>query len=113
MGAAQPAANAYRREITEYGADPRRGPVLGLFNDIWQRAQGKRVLAYRGDQSDPSSSFYGWGPQLQQFTGTGAANSIVYKDPAAATLANAQGDIESIDDPTMRILADRLRRRQT
>lgn len=109
----QPAVNAYQRTITEYGSDPRQGPVLGLFNDVWARAQGRRVKAYRQDQSDPSQSFYGWGPQLQQFTGTGAANSIVYKDPAANTLANAQGDIESIDDPTMRILADRLRRRQT
>jgi len=108
------AVNAVRQEVVDYGPDPRRAAVLGLGADLIARVQGCFTAAYRGDQSDPSQSFYGYGPPLQKFTGTGGRNSVVYTDPAMATLPNAGGaDVESIDDPTMRILAERLRRRQT
>lgn len=109
------AVNAVQRTVTDYGQDPARGVVLSLFADIIWRAQGNAVRAYRGDQSDPSQSFNGYAAPIQHFDtpGAPARNSVIYKDPVRGDLPDAGGDVESIDDPTMRILAERLRRRQS
>jgi hypothetical protein len=105
------AVNAVRREVTEYGGDPADSRVLHLGADIIARAQGRLVKVYRGDQSDPSQSFYGWGPRLQKFSATGGANSVLYGNILQGTLENEPAEGDSIDDPAMRILANRLRRR--
>jgi hypothetical protein len=110
------AVNARRREITEFVGDPADSRVLGLARDMTLRVQGRLVRVYRGDQSDPSQSFYGWGPQLQQFKGTGGAvNGVIYGNLMQGTLENDPGfdGLDQLDNPSMRVLANRLRTRRT
>lgn len=107
------AVNAVVRTVVDFFGDPENDArAAHLSTDIWHRAgQGLLAHVFIGDQSDPSRSFNGWGPQLQRFSGTGAANGVIYGNLMQGDLANAPaGDGMSIDDPTQRIFADRLRR---
>lgn len=107
------AANAVVRAVVDYFGDPdNESRSAHLFHDIWSRAgAGLGAHVFIGDQSDPSRTFYGWGPELQRFTGTGGRNGVIYGNIMQGDLANAPaGDGMSIDDPTQRIFADRLRR---
>lgn len=109
------AVNAVRREVTEFAGDPvADARAAHLAADYIARVQGRLVRVYRGDQSDPSQSFYGWGPRLQKFTGTGGANSVLYGNMLQGTLENDPGGgPDELDNPAMRVLAARLRSRHT
>lgn len=108
------AVNARMRTVTDFiGDPPADARVQHLSSDIFTRVQGRLVGVYRGDYSDPSQSFYGWGPKLQKFTGTGAANQVVYGNLMQGTLENDPGgDGNQLDNPALRILAARLRARR-
>lgn len=104
------AANAIRRRITDYGADPADGRTLGLAADIWSRVQGWGRSAWLGAEDDPSLTFNGDGPQLQMYLAPAYAGGGLpisndgYPDIASGVVVDA-------DDPVRRIFADRLRRR--
>lgn len=107
-------ANAHAQVVVDYFGDPDNDArTAGLYRDIWTRAEGYLQHVFIGDQSDPSRSFNGWHKPLQQFTGTGGRNSVLFGNEMALDLSHqpaGAGGME-LDDPTQRIFANRLRRR--
>lgn len=110
MGARNPAVNAQTRVVTDYGPDPADGRARGLIGDLVARMQGYLVPAVVGANGDPSTSFFGYGPELQKFTGAaGAGNGVVYTDGAYPDISS--GIVEGpYGDPARRIFAARLKR---
>lgn len=107
------AANAYRAAVTEYGEDPNgQRPGRGLLADVWTRLQGFRTHPYGPADKDPSTTFNGVGPAVQNFQGMGdllAVGAVPYRNGGSATLAS--GLVEGpLGDPARRIFATRLRR---
>lgn len=108
-----PAANRYQRTITEYGADPNDQRTIGLMSGLWQRAQSKWAGRYGVANGDPGGSFTGTLTRDQAFmhgTVPMGANPNSFRNGDAAQIDS--GLIEGpMGNPTMRIFADRLKRR--
>ncbi len=105
------AANAVTRPVTDYGEDP-IAPSRGLIRDAFLRLHGWLVPAYVGGDTDPGGQFFGYGPQLQNFTGAAspATTEVTYRDGDYADLGSAE-TAGVTGDAARRIFADRLRRR--
>lgn len=104
-----PAVNAQPALVTDYGPNP-RNPARGLLDDLVHRVQGFLVPAVVNPPGDPMTSFYGYGPQVQVFTGAAVGNSVVYRNDGNADISS--GVVEGPEgDPARRIFAARLARR--
>ena len=105
-----PAVNATAQVVVDYGADPADRGVLGLMRDTLTRAQGWLVHAYVGENSDPSRTFTGYGPALQDFRGSAAGGShtgVVYRNGGNAEISSGVVD----QSPGAAAFAARLRRK--
>lgn len=105
-------ANAQRRAIVDYGADPRERFSGSLFGRLWNTAQSRYTASYRPADDDPSAVFTGLHQPVQAFMGADflAANPVQYQNGGHPTIDT--GLIEGpMGDPARRIFADRLRRR--
>lgn len=104
-----PAANATTQVVVDYGPDPAERGVLGLMVDTLSRVQGWFVHAYVGEATDPSRTFTGYGPALQDFHGAaagGSATGVVYRNGANPELSSGVAD----SSPGAAAFAARLRR---
>lgn len=107
------AANAQIRPVTEYVGDL-LGSIPALAFGAWDTRARRGVLAQAlvGEKGDPSRTFYGAVAQpVQHFTGAAGriGNPLQYRD-GQATLDKEISD-ESLSNPSLRVFADRLRRR--
>jgi hypothetical protein len=103
-------ANAVPRQVVDFGVDP-HNPARGAVHDAWLRLHGFVVNVVAGGDTDPSSTFAGAVPSMQNFIGLSTAGAT------AQTIRNGgMPDISSPltegpeTDPVRRIFADRLRR---
>src|SRR5919106_3858504 len=102
-------ANEYTRPVVEYGPDPNDRRTLALVRDTLTRVQGLLVAPWLGADSDPSTTFHGYGPQLQDFRGAAspAATGVTFRNGGNAEISS--GLVEGTQgDPTRRMFADRL-----
>ena len=79
------------------------------MGDVLARVQGWFAHAYVGENSDPSRTFTGYGPALQDFRGSaagGSATGVVYRNGANAEIASGVVD----QSPGAAAFAARLRR---
>lgn len=106
------AANETTRTVVDYGRDPAESHVRALARDTVDRVQGFLVRAWMGADTDPYTTFYGYGPGIQDFSGSAspATTNVTYRDGGSADISS--GVVEGpLGDPARRIFADRLRRR--
>lgn len=104
-------ANAHTRAVVDYGPDPNDARARGLFRDTLARVQGVLVAPWLGSDHDPSATYSGYGPALQDFRGAAspATTGVTFRDGGNAELAS--GVVEGpAGDPARRMFADRLRR---
>jgi hypothetical protein len=104
-------SNARPGRVVEFGEDP-LAPGRGLLTELWTRLQGARTHPYGVEKSDPSITFNGVGPALQNYAGLGqlSAGAYPYRNGGSATIAS--GLVEGpLGDPARRIFSQRLARR--
>lgn len=105
--------NAHTSLVTDYGPDPDT-PGRAIVREAMLRLHGWTTGVFAGGDVDPEGQFGGvLTHSLQDFKGLAA--------PTASPVAYRNGDYATIDsaatagpggNPTMRVFADRLRRRR-
>lgn len=106
-------ANEQVNRVVDYGRDPAERHVRALVRDTVRRVQGFLVAPWVGADHDPSWTFHGYGPGLQDFRGAAspATTGVTFRDGGSADISS--GVVEGpMGDPARRIFADRLRRRR-
>lgn len=106
-----PAVNARKRVIVDYGPDPAESWLRRLVCDTRDRVQGLFVRAYPAE--DSQTMFYGYADAGQDFAGAANPGAVLttYRDGGNADISS--GIVEGpMGDPARRIFAARLRRGQ-